>query len=1303
MSSRAWVTLATNDSYGLGALVLAHSLRRAGSVYPAVVLITPSVTDAMRERLRGVFAEVVTVDVLDSGDAAHLALLQRPELGITFTKIHCWNLTQYEKCVFLDADTLVVQNCDELFEREELSAAPDVGWPDCFNSGVFVYKPSAETFSALINFAQERGSFDGGDQGLLNSYFSDWAHGDIGKHLPFLYNVTSAAFYSYLPALKHYGQNLKIIHFIGAAKPWLQQFNWESRSVDAPEHLKELLQLWWDLFVSQVHPQLDTTMVEVEDAPSAIPPPQETVFRTEPRSDYNHYKPVLDPESEFLWHRPEAQIPDPDIIVPTIDMSQFHDPWDIYQGYIRPITEDTKSTCSHQQVLQEQQEIRRHVWECPPSQFQPISEPNYTEMHHYNTSYNQSVVETSDSTRHYNNSHHNERYCDIVPQQEAHYNEIHHNTISQNLTPNITSHDNGSHHHEYHYTPHHHESLHIHSQSKNEYQSEAHNTEIHQEQNLQNTYTHSDSAQLYDIYEKQQSESYHNHNKEIESLSNHNFDQRSIHNYADSNYPDASTDSNNRSYHTYDISQNSDRFKSQSIDQQHSTVAESYSNNQHEHPLPLQYRNEETYSTHEDLHNRNTTYKNDIYPTHINNSVHDSVLHLNQCQVDSTHLQKQSESFIHSLRNKIEYVYCLHLDHERERNRQKDRGAKAQKNVNGFVSESETDEFDDFIIPRHPYDGFYLRHRMTIDSRGRKICTHEIPPTPSPSPSISPPESPIFFDAVSEFSSPEDTFSESIDHGHSGVAGNLARVSPGAVGTQREALDELTRRQGWEAGNIDYMGADSFANIWAKISQTLSQPPASPPKEPTPPPKELDLPQVEPTEPKESEISSPPVIDEQKLESPVVPEQQKVIPLTEEEPNKVEAPADVVTPPGVSAPADASIQSVELAPSESSLPPKTEEMPVEAATPEPAAAPIDSESQKSQPSLPGTEVAPAETIIEASEPPTTDVAVSEDATIPVETAAIPVESSVPELPAEIPVPVVEAVLAEAQAPLEAAPLKPEEVPAPVIEASSPEILNVESKAEAVIGDVQEKKSDEVSKTVDEAPKEESPKEVPEPAPSVAPQELVTVAGVEAPAAASDVVGTPPRPEGISVAAATDSPPLANTPSKEEIPAEPAAKTEERRKPAGKLQLRPPAAADPLPTPDSELEDAATLAQSIIASELRTPTVTSPTPQTPASPAQPKQEKRLSVEDPQPPTPPLGSVSLSQIGVKAAKGKSTIAAQIESSVSDKPAPTSPTTEPKAPTEAPKKKVVKKVLKKDSAASGEAPVPPPRKKEKKPKEK
>lgn len=55
----------------------------------------------------------------------------------------------------------VLTNCDELFEREEFSAAPDVGWPDCFNSGVFVFTPSVDTYGKLIQFADSAGSFDG--------------------------------------------------------------------------------------------------------------------------------------------------------------------------------------------------------------------------------------------------------------------------------------------------------------------------------------------------------------------------------------------------------------------------------------------------------------------------------------------------------------------------------------------------------------------------------------------------------------------------------------------------------------------------------------------------------------------------------------------------------------------------------------------------------------------------------------------------------------------------------------------------------------------------------------------------------------------------------------------------------------------------------------------------------------------------------------------------------------------------------------------------------------------------------------
>ena len=62
-----------------------------------------------------------------------------------------------------------MHNVDELFEREEFSAAPDAGWPDCFNSGVFVFRPSEETYQSLLQFAVSQGSFDGKTCTVLDS------------------------------------------------------------------------------------------------------------------------------------------------------------------------------------------------------------------------------------------------------------------------------------------------------------------------------------------------------------------------------------------------------------------------------------------------------------------------------------------------------------------------------------------------------------------------------------------------------------------------------------------------------------------------------------------------------------------------------------------------------------------------------------------------------------------------------------------------------------------------------------------------------------------------------------------------------------------------------------------------------------------------------------------------------------------------------------------------------------------------------------------------------------------------------
>jgi len=72
-------------------------------------MVTPEgLSDPMKSQLNQTFDQVVDVTLLDSKDQVNLALLERPELGVTFTKLNCWCLVQYSKCVFLDADTMVV-------------------------------------------------------------------------------------------------------------------------------------------------------------------------------------------------------------------------------------------------------------------------------------------------------------------------------------------------------------------------------------------------------------------------------------------------------------------------------------------------------------------------------------------------------------------------------------------------------------------------------------------------------------------------------------------------------------------------------------------------------------------------------------------------------------------------------------------------------------------------------------------------------------------------------------------------------------------------------------------------------------------------------------------------------------------------------------------------------------------------------------------------------------------------------------------------------------------------------------------
>lgn len=187
------------------------------------------------------FDYVIPVPRVRNAKPANLYLMDRADLHSAFTKINLWKQTQFRKIVYLDADVVAYRAVDELFDLPQpFSAAPDVGWPDLFNSGVMVLTPNVGDYYAMAAMAERGISFDGADQGLLNMHFKN-----NYNRLSFAYNVTPSAHYSYVPAYRHFQSSINIVHFIGSEKPWAQG---RSASAQAEGPYGDMLGRWWSVY-----------------------------------------------------------------------------------------------------------------------------------------------------------------------------------------------------------------------------------------------------------------------------------------------------------------------------------------------------------------------------------------------------------------------------------------------------------------------------------------------------------------------------------------------------------------------------------------------------------------------------------------------------------------------------------------------------------------------------------------------------------------------------------------------------------------------------------------------------------------------------------------------------------------------------------------------------------------------------------------------------------------------------------------------------------------------------------------------
>lgn len=243
----AYVTLITNDGFATGARALVNSLRLSGTAADIVVMHTGGVSETALASLRDT-AKLVPVALLDTSAVFNARHAKREIHGQNpftkgrkpdfhtpldnFAKLRLWQL-DYDRVVFMDADTIALRNIDQLFDYPEFCAAPNAyeSLSDFhrLNSGIFTARPNPATFEAMMARLDTPDAYwKRTDQTFLQDFFPDW-HG-----LPVFYNMLQYVWFN-MPELWDWA-SVHVVHY-QYEKPWEAE---HPRS----EQLRPLIDLW---------------------------------------------------------------------------------------------------------------------------------------------------------------------------------------------------------------------------------------------------------------------------------------------------------------------------------------------------------------------------------------------------------------------------------------------------------------------------------------------------------------------------------------------------------------------------------------------------------------------------------------------------------------------------------------------------------------------------------------------------------------------------------------------------------------------------------------------------------------------------------------------------------------------------------------------------------------------------------------------------------------------------------------------------------------------------------------------------
>lgn len=235
----AYVTvLHSSEDYVCGAIALAQSIIQSNSARDLVLLHDKSLTDKSLKGLRAAGWKTKRISRIRSPFSRKDSYNEW-----NYSKLRVWQLNEYDRVIFIDADLLILKKIDKFFYFPQLSAAGNDR--SLFNSGIMVIEPSLCMFEKLMLKSFKVASYNGGDQGFLNEIFTWW------------HRLPSKINYLKVFKLDKHGndehqipENLYTIHYLGL-KPWLCYKDYDCNWDKVDHHIfasDSAHKKWWEVY-----------------------------------------------------------------------------------------------------------------------------------------------------------------------------------------------------------------------------------------------------------------------------------------------------------------------------------------------------------------------------------------------------------------------------------------------------------------------------------------------------------------------------------------------------------------------------------------------------------------------------------------------------------------------------------------------------------------------------------------------------------------------------------------------------------------------------------------------------------------------------------------------------------------------------------------------------------------------------------------------------------------------------------------------------------------------------------------------